>query len=216
MSDHITKIREALEGVKPAGAWSRAGANVEIEESDEWARVTIQCRANKIINRKVAAYVAAANPVAIRSLLAALDEAGRWKELVWALARELNCLPSTYSDANGHVLKAAIALNQKLDEATAARLRAQEENAVLKERLASQHIQLMRELREQGWLSPEDAGEARKKARLYDMLASVPSGTVRLDPPDSFVPQYLHWTSRDQFKSVVDAAIAAQEGGNDG
>lgn len=38
-------------------------------------------------------------------LRAALES---WKATVWAVARELDCLPSTFSDANGHVLKAAI------------------------------------------------------------------------------------------------------------
>lgn len=35
-------------------------------------------------------------------------ELERWKATVWAVARALNCLPSTFSDGNGHVLKAAI------------------------------------------------------------------------------------------------------------
>lgn len=39
-----------------------------------------------------------------------------WRATVWAIARELNCLPSTYADANGHVLKAAINLNARLHE----------------------------------------------------------------------------------------------------
>lgn len=30
-----------------------------------------------------------------------------WRATVWAVARALNCLPSTFSDANGHVLRAA-------------------------------------------------------------------------------------------------------------
>lgn len=30
-----------------------------------------------------------------------------WRATVWAVARALSCLPSTYSDANGHVLRAA-------------------------------------------------------------------------------------------------------------
>lgn len=33
--------------------------------------------------------------------------ADEWRSTVWALARALNCLPSTFSDANGHVLRAA-------------------------------------------------------------------------------------------------------------
>lgn len=35
-------------------------------------------------------------------------ELANWKATVWAVARELDCLPSTFSDANGHILKAAI------------------------------------------------------------------------------------------------------------
>ena len=74
-------------------------------------------------------YIAAAHPAAIRSLLDERDrltsDAQNCKELVWALARELKCLPSTFSDANGHVLKAAIALNAERDrlEAENAKLR---------------------------------------------------------------------------------------------
>lgn len=37
-------------------------------------------------------------------------------ELIWALGRELNCLPSTFSDSNGHILKAAIKLNAERDD----------------------------------------------------------------------------------------------------
>ncbi len=47
----------------------------------------------------------------------AVKDAEKWKEVVWALARELNCLPSTFADANGHVLKAAIKLNSDLKDA---------------------------------------------------------------------------------------------------
>jgi hypothetical protein len=39
---------------------------------------------------------------------------GAWKEIFWAVARELNCLPSTFWDGNAHVLKAAIKLNAEL------------------------------------------------------------------------------------------------------
>ena len=34
---------------------------------------------------------------------------GAWQALFWQVARELNCLPSTYVDGNSHVIKAAIA-----------------------------------------------------------------------------------------------------------
>ncbi len=33
--------------------------------------------------------------------------ADQWRSTVWAIARALNCLPSTYADANGHVLRQA-------------------------------------------------------------------------------------------------------------
>ena len=33
--------------------------------------------------------------------------ASEWRELFWAVARALNCLPSTFPDANQHVFKAA-------------------------------------------------------------------------------------------------------------
>lgn len=68
-------------------------------------------------------WIEAANPKAINALLEDRDQqatdAQACKELIWALARELNCLPSTFSDANGHVLKAAIALNSERDRLVA-------------------------------------------------------------------------------------------------
>jgi hypothetical protein len=42
--------------------------------------------------------------------------AGQWRSTVWAVARALNCLPSTYADANGHVLRAAEKLTAERDE----------------------------------------------------------------------------------------------------
>lgn len=47
------------------------------------------------------------------------SDATNCQQLVWALARELKCLPSIFSDANGHVLKAAIALNEERDRLAA-------------------------------------------------------------------------------------------------
>lgn len=41
---------------------------------------------------------------------AARDEGAQWKALFWEVARRLNCLPSTYVDANDHVLRKAAAL----------------------------------------------------------------------------------------------------------
>lgn len=38
------------------------------------------------------------------------DAKPEWRDLFWALARELKCLPSTYPDANQHVFRAARAL----------------------------------------------------------------------------------------------------------
>lgn len=55
--------------------------------------------------------------------IAALEaEREQWQATVWGLARELNCLPSTFADANAHVLKAAIQLS---GEITAIRTAAQ-------------------------------------------------------------------------------------------
>ena len=53
--------------------------------------------------------------------------AGQWRSTVWAVARALSCLPSTYADANGHVLKAAEKLTAERDElkAEVERLKAQ-------------------------------------------------------------------------------------------
>lgn len=43
-------------------------------------------------------------------------QADQWRTTVWAVARALNCLPSTFSDANGHVLRAAEKLTAERDE----------------------------------------------------------------------------------------------------
>ncbi len=45
---------------------------------------------------------------------ALLDDRAQWQAVLWAVARELNCLPSTFSDGNAHVLQAAINLNSDL------------------------------------------------------------------------------------------------------
>lgn len=42
-------------------------------------------------------------------------ELEQWSATLWAVARELNCLPSTYSDGNAHVLKAAIKLRADVE-----------------------------------------------------------------------------------------------------
>jgi hypothetical protein len=49
------------------------------------------------------------------AIVALRAEVEQWKTVVWALARELNCLPSTFSDGNAHVLKTAIKLNADRD-----------------------------------------------------------------------------------------------------
>ncbi|ALV06658.1 hypothetical protein [Roseateles depolymerans] len=172
MTDHITRLKEALEGVAPAGSWSRHGATVEIEESDEWARVTIQCRANKLINRKVAAYVAAANPDSIRELLAERQS-----------------------------------MLEKLEQENAARRQAQEENVELKARLASQRVELMRELR--GKMEQAD-----KDARRWQWFCNnASSGSIGFSSSSWFDASDL----RDGTASrIIDAAIASQEGGRDG
>lgn len=46
-------------------------------------------------------------------------EAASWKEQLWALARVLNCLPSTYSDANAHVYKKAEKVMAELEQGRA-------------------------------------------------------------------------------------------------
>lgn len=43
-----------------------------------------------------------------QAIIAVKHDLEQWKATLWAVARELDCLPSTFSDANGHVLKAAI------------------------------------------------------------------------------------------------------------
>jgi hypothetical protein len=41
--------------------------------------------------------------------------ADQWRSTVWSVARALNCLPSSYADANGHVLRAAEKLTAERD-----------------------------------------------------------------------------------------------------
>lgn len=50
------------------------------------------------------------------TIVALRAEVEQWKAVIWALARELNCLPSSFSDGNDHVLKAAIKLNAEVAE----------------------------------------------------------------------------------------------------
>lgn len=48
----------------------------------------------------------------IAAARASLSEppANPWQELFWSVAKELNCLPSTFVDANDHVIRKARAL----------------------------------------------------------------------------------------------------------
>jgi hypothetical protein len=46
--------------------------------------------------------------------------ADQWRSTVWSVARALNCLPSSYADANGHVLRAAEKLTAERDALRAA------------------------------------------------------------------------------------------------
>lgn len=63
--------------------------------------------------------IAALLDEAVTGLQGIASDLQNCKELIWALARELKCLPSTFSDANGHVLKAAIVLNAERDRLAA-------------------------------------------------------------------------------------------------
>lgn len=56
----------------------------------------------------------------LRRLAAVEAERDQWKEVLWAVARALNCLPSTYSDGNGHVYKSAVAIVAERDRLRAA------------------------------------------------------------------------------------------------
>ena len=100
-------------------------------------------------------WIEAANPKAITALLKDRDQlatdAQNCKELIWALARELKCLPSTFSDANGHVLKAAIALNAERDRLAA-------DVANLTAAASDVQAERRRQIEVEGWTPERDDG----------------------------------------------------------
>lgn len=61
---------KALEDIAPAGPWgSRSRSTIEVLESEDWARVTINVNANKLIGPKVKRYLLAVAPANARALV---------------------------------------------------------------------------------------------------------------------------------------------------
>lgn len=61
---------KALEDIAPAGPWgSSSRSTIEVLESDDWARVTINVNANKLIGPKVKRYLLAMAPDNVRALV---------------------------------------------------------------------------------------------------------------------------------------------------
>ncbi|WP_225784221.1 hypothetical protein [Xenophilus sp. Marseille-Q4582] len=73
MTDKFKALRDALAGVEHAGTFSKSGRTVQVAETDEWAAIHVEVRANKLIAPKLARYIAEANPDTIRALLAEVE-----------------------------------------------------------------------------------------------------------------------------------------------
>lgn len=90
----IEAIKEALAAVQPCGQWHRSGAAVDVDESEDWAHARIEVKANKLINRKLSAFIAACNPVAIRSLIERLEAAeAENAQLIAGIAKCRDAIP---------------------------------------------------------------------------------------------------------------------------
>lgn len=73
MADQFKALRDALAGVEHAGKFSKSGRTVQVEETEEWAAIYVEVRANKLVAPKLARYIAEANPDTIRALLAEVE-----------------------------------------------------------------------------------------------------------------------------------------------
>lgn len=91
MTDKFKALRDALAGVEHAGKFSKSGRTVQVAETDEWAAIHVEVRANKLIAPKLARYIAEANPDTIRALLAEVEAlrkaaqavVGLWDSPTW-------------------------------------------------------------------------------------------------------------------------------------
>lgn len=132
MTDKFKALRDALAGVEHAGTFSKSGRTVQVAETDEWAAIHVDVRANKLIAPKLARYIAEANPDTIRALLAEVEalrkKAARYE---WLRAQPNNTdaprIDVVYWTAEDEASNAGEGLRMEaLDAAIDAALRAKE------------------------------------------------------------------------------------------
>lgn len=94
MADQFKALRDALAGVEHAGKFSKSGRTVQVEETEEWAAIHVEVRANKLIAPKLARYIAEANPDTIRALLAEVEALREFKaRLISSLQHDAGARP---------------------------------------------------------------------------------------------------------------------------
>lgn len=126
-------------------------------------------------------------------------EADQWRTNVWAIALALKCLPSTYADANGHVLRAAERLSAAHPAPQApAPSAASEREALTDERIDD----LLVDVLGFGALEPESRDIGREIARVIEkeLLAALQSP----GKPDGEVATYRRAVMGDGAVAIGD------------
>lgn len=70
---HIAALRKALDKTVGCGAFHKSRSTVQVAETEDWPAVRVEVRANKFVGPKLADYIAACNPEAMRAILAHID-----------------------------------------------------------------------------------------------------------------------------------------------
>lgn len=113
---------KALEDIAPAGPWgSSSRSTIEVLESEDWARVTINVNASKLIGPKVKRYLLAMAPDNVRALVESTASLRAENErLRNDLADALDCKAGTGPTALSSVLAERDALRGRIAELEAA------------------------------------------------------------------------------------------------
>lgn len=159
---------------------SMAGKVATMPTVDNWRALVERLQTEADLCRNEGAEdIAALLDEAVTGLQGMASDFQNCKELIWALARELKCLPSTFSDANGHVLKAAIALNAERD------------------RLAAE-VQALREDAERSGI--------REAARYIKRKADDYADTFGATDPDTGAFEFKREPQQDHFQTLDELA----------
>lgn len=144
-------------------------------------------------------------------LLVDSREANEWCELFWQVAKELNCLPSTFVDANAHVIRKAKELAQAKSEPAAS---GESLIQILHdpENQPSQYGTVPMDWVPPGfWLAPDEPSEAMCKAAVIDFNGPAVYKSVAMEA--LAIEEGIYGDMYKAMRVAHLAAIAATQGG---